>query len=183
MSPKQLERGLVSIFTGDGKGKTSAAIGIAVRAAGHGLSIFIAFFMKGDNYVHGEKISLSSFSNIDIESFGGEGWVDKNNIQPQDIELAKTGLAAARDAMLGGKYDIIIMDEINSAANFGLVDADEILKLIDEKPADVELILTGRNADTRLMQAADMVTEMLMIKHPITEAYRRAGDRLLNIRY
>jgi cob(I)alamin adenosyltransferase len=166
MSPEQLERGLVSIFTGDGKGKTSAAIGIAVRAAGHGLNVFITFFMKGDNYLHGEKVSLAFLPNITVKSFGGEGWVDKNNIQPENREQAKKGLASATDAMLSGKYDIIIMDEINVAASFGLVDVDEILSLIDKKPANVELILTGRNADIKLIHKADMVTEMLMIKHP-----------------
>ncbi|MDD4874360.1 MAG: cob(I)yrinic acid a,c-diamide adenosyltransferase [Dehalococcoidales bacterium] len=166
MSPQQLERGLVSIFTGDGKGKTSAAIGIAVRAAGHGLRVFIAFFMKSNNYIHGEKIAFSSFPNVTIKNFGGDGWVDKNNIQPEDREYAKLGLITVRDEMLSGKYDIIIADEINIAADFGLIEVAEILKLIDEKPVNVELILTGRYANTRLIQAADMVTEMLMIKHP-----------------
>jgi len=166
MSPEQLERGLVSVFTGDGKGKTSAAIGIATRAAGHGFKVFIAFFMKGDNYIHGEKASLSSLPNITMKSFGHEGWVDKNNIQPEDKEQAKKGLAAARDAMLNGKYDVIVLDEINIAINFGLIKTDDVIKLIGEKPGNVELILTGRYADAKIIQTADLVTEMLMIKHP-----------------
>jgi cob(I)alamin adenosyltransferase len=166
MSPEKLEQGLVSVFTGDGKGKTSAATGIATRAAGHGLRIFIAFFMKADNYIHGEKKSLSSFPNVTLKSFGREGWVDKNNIRPEDIEQANTGLNAAREAMLSGKYDIIILDEINPAVDFGLISIDTVLDLIKDKPGNVELILTGRNADARLIQAADMVTEMLAIKHP-----------------
>jgi len=157
---------MVSIFTGDGKGKTSAAIGIATRAAGHGLRVFIVFFMKGDNYIHGEKNSLPSIPNIKFESFGGKGWVDKNNIHPEEIEQAQKGFNAAREAMLGGEYDIVILDEINPAVSFGLIPADKVLELIEEKPSNVELILTGRNADARLVQAADMVTEMLAIKHP-----------------
>ena len=166
MSPEQLEQGLVSVFTGDGKGKTSAAIGIATRASGHGFKVFIAFFMKGDNYIHGEKTALASFPNVTMKSFGREGWVDKNNIQPEDKEQAKKGFTAARDAMRSGKYDVIVLDEINIAVNFGLIEANDVIKLIDEKPENIELILTGRNADAKIIQAADMVTEMLMIKHP-----------------
>ncbi len=166
MAQEKLEKGLISIFTGDGKGKTSAAIGIASRAAGHGFNVFIAFFLKGDNYLHGEKISLSLFSNITMKSYGRQGWVDSNNIQPGDKEQAKKGLDEAKEAMLVGKYDIIVLDEINVAVNFGLLDVDDVIKLIDEKPENVELILTGRCADCRLIQAADMVTEMLMVKHP-----------------
>jgi cob(I)alamin adenosyltransferase len=166
MSSEKLEHGMVSIFTGDGKGKTSAAIGIATRAAGHGLMVFIVFFMKADNYVHGERTSLSSIPNIKFESFGGKGWVDKNNINSEDIEQAKQGFNTARESMLSGEYDVVILDEINPAVFFGLIPADKVLELIKEKPSNVELILTGRNADARVVQAADMVTEMLAIKHP-----------------
>jgi cob(I)alamin adenosyltransferase len=166
MAPEKLEKGLVSVFTGDGKGKTSTAIGIASRAAGHGLKIYFAFFLKAGNYVHGERKSLSLLDNVKFESFGCEGWVDKDNIRPEDIEQAKKGFNASRNAMLSGEYDVVIMDEINMAVNLGLISLDDMLKLIGEKPANVELILTGRYADAKVIQAADVVTEMLMIKHP-----------------
>jgi cob(I)alamin adenosyltransferase len=166
MAPEKLEKGLVSVFTGDGKGKTSTAIGIATRAAGHALKVYFAFFLKAGNYVHGERKSLSLLDNVKFESFGCAGWVDKDNIRPEDIEQAKMGFKASRDAMLSGEYDVVIMDEVNMAVNLGLIPLDDMLKLIGEKPANVELVLTGRYADARIIQAADMVTEMLMIKHP-----------------
>ncbi|MDD4924318.1 MAG: cob(I)yrinic acid a,c-diamide adenosyltransferase [Dehalococcoidales bacterium] len=166
MTPEKLEKGLVSVFTGDGKGKTSTAIGIASRAAGHGLKVYFAFFLKAGNYVHGERKSLFLLSEVTFESFGCEGWVDKDNIRPQDIEQSQKGFTASRNAVLGGEYDVVIMDEVNMAVNLGLIPVDDLLKLISEKPENVELILTGRYADVKIIQAADMVTEMLSIKHP-----------------
>ncbi len=166
MAPEKLEKGLVSVFTGDGKGKTSTAIGIAARATGHGLKVYIAFFLKGGNFIHGERKSLSSLDGVTFESFGCEGWVDKDNIRTEDIEQAKKGFTASRNAALGGEYDVVIMDEVNMAVNLGLIPVDDLLKLISEKPENVELILTGRYADVKIIQAADMVTEMLSIKHP-----------------
>lgn len=163
---QQLEQGLVSIFTGDGKGKTTAAIGTVVRAAGHGLRAFVVFFMKGKDYVHGENNILSKLPNVTLASFGQNGWVDRDNVKPVHREQARLALAAAREAMLGGTYDLVVLDEINIAINYGLIELDEVIKLINDKPQNVELILTGRNTDTRLVQMADLVTEMLMIKHP-----------------
>jgi cob(I)alamin adenosyltransferase len=167
MTADKLEKGLVSVFTGDGKGKTSTAIGIATRAAGHELKVFIAFFLKGGNFILGERKPLSSLPGVTFESFGCEGWVDKDNIRPEDIEQAQKGFAASKNAVLGGEYDVVIMDEVNMAVNLGLIPINDLLELIDEKPANVELILTGRYADVKIIQAADMVTEMLSIKHPL----------------
>jgi cob(I)alamin adenosyltransferase len=166
MAAEKLEKGLVSVFTGDGKGKTSTAIGIATRAAGHELKVYIAFFLKGGNFIHGERKSLTALSNVTYESFGCEGWVDKDNIRPADIEQARKGFTASKNAALGGEYDVVIMDEVNMAVNLGLIPVDDLLKLINEKPVNVELILTGRYAHAKIIQAADLVTEMLMIKHP-----------------
>ena len=166
MTAEKLEKGLVSVFTGDGKGKTSTAIGIATRAAGHELKVYIAFFLKGGNFIHGERKSLSALSNVVYESFGCEGWVDKDNIRPEDIEQARKGFNASKNAALSGEYDVIIMDEVNMAVNLGLIPLDDVLELINEKPANVELILTGRYADAKIIQASDLVTEMLSIKHP-----------------
>ncbi len=167
-----LKQGLVSIFTGEGKGKTTAAIGTAVRAAGHGLKVFIVFFMKGKDYVHGEAEALSKLDNITLVSFGQRGWVDKDNVTAEDKEQAKSALAAATEAVASGKYDLVILDEVNIALNYRLIEADDVIKLINEKPKGVELILTGRYAEPRLVQIADLVTEMLMIKHPFSRGIK-----------
>ena len=164
-SPEPLERGLVQVFTGDGKGKTSVALGIVLRALGHGLRVYITFFMKGD-YPYGERRILTKLPNVDIASFGGKGFIDPANIRPEDIEQAKQALAAARKAMLSGKYDLVVLDEVNLTVAWKLVELDEVVRLIKDKPQNVELILTGRQADTELIKLADLVTEMLKIKHP-----------------
>lgn len=157
--------GLVLVFTGDGKGKTSAALGIAVRAAGHGLRVHITFFMKGD-YPYGEQKALALLPNISIARFGSLHFVDPDNIKPEEIEQARQALADAQHAVQGNNYDVVILDEINLAAAWKLIDVEDVLQLIREKPDNVELILTGRHADERIVALADLVTEMREIKHP-----------------
>lgn len=161
----QLQQGLIQIFTGDGKGKTTAAIGTIIRALGNNLKVYVAVFMKGD-YPYGEWAFLSKFSNITIERFGSQEFCDPSNVKPEEREQARLALNAARNAMLSGKYDIILLDEINVTVGWNLIPLNDVLKLIDEKPPHVELILTGRRADTELVKRADLVTEMLKIKHP-----------------
>ena len=168
LSPQPWRRGLVQIFTGDGKGKTSAAIGAVIRALGHGLRVYIVYFMKGD-YPYGERNILSQLPNVTMGSFGCGGFVDPANIKPEEKEQAKRALAAAREAMLSGGYELVVLDEVNLAAAWNLVELDEVVRLIDDKPEDVELILTGRRADSKLVKSADLVTEMLKIKHPYDE--------------
>jgi len=160
-----VRKGLVQIFTGDGKGKTSAAIGTVVRALGHGLKVYIALFMKGD-YLYGERKILSGLPGVTLESFGSEEFIDPENIKPEEIEQARKALAAAREAMLGGEYDLVVLDEVNLAVAFNLLGVDVVLGLIEAKPEAVELILTGRRADKELVRVADLVTECLKIKHP-----------------
>ena len=162
--PAGQRRGLVQVFTGDGKGKTSAAIGAVVRASGHGLRVYIGFFMKGSH--SGERDILSRLPNVTMESFGAGGFVGRENIRPEDKEEAKRGLEAARKAVLSGNYDLVVLDELNLAVARNLVALDEVLRLIEERPDGVELILTGRQAHSNLVKAADLVTEMLKIKHP-----------------
>ncbi len=164
-SPASLSRGLVQVFTGEGKGKTSAALGIVLRALGHGLRVYIVYFMKGD-YPYGERGILSKLPNVKFDSFGGRGFLDPANITPDDKEQAGKALAAAREAMLSGNYDLVVLDEVNVATAFELIELDEVLELINDKPQNVELILTGRRADTEIIKLADVVTEMLKIKHP-----------------
>ena len=163
-----LSRGLVQIFTGNGKGKTSAALGAVLRASGHGLKTYIVFFMKG-SYPYGESRILPQLPNVDMARFGLTTFCDPNNVKPEEKEQARLALAAARKAMLSGNYDLVVLDEVNVAVAWKLVEVDEVIRLIEDKPPDVELILTGRNADTRLVQLADYVTECLKIKHPYDE--------------
>jgi cob(I)alamin adenosyltransferase len=156
---------MVQIFTGNGKGKTSAALGTVLRALGHGLKAYIVFFMKG-KYPYGEFSTLSKLPNVDVDSFGLRCLTDRANINPEEIEQAKLAMSAAREAMLSGNYDLVVLDEVNVAVNFKLIELDEVVRLIGDKPRNVELILTGRYADARLIELADLVTEMVKIKHP-----------------
>ena len=162
---KSSRRGLVQVFTGDGKGKTTAALGTVIRALGHGLRVYITVFMKGD-YPYGEWNILSDLPNVTVARFGFRDFVNPSNVKPEEREQARLALAAAREAMLSGNYDLVVLDEVNVALAFKLVELDEVVKLISDKPQNVELILTGRRADTKLIQMADLVTEMLKIKHP-----------------
>jgi len=161
-------RGLVQVFTGDGKGKTTAALGAVIRALGHGLRVCVVFFMKGD-YPYGECKILSQLPNVKIARFGSQQFIDPTNIKPEEKEQARQALAAAREAVLSGSYDLVVLDEVNLAVAWQLVELDKVIKLIGDKPRNVELILTGRKADTKLIQLADLVTEMLKIKHPYDE--------------
>ena len=167
-SSEPFKKGLVQIFTGDGKGKTSAALGIVLRALGHGLRVCIVAFMKGD-YPYGEWHVLSKLPNVKIARFGFRTFTDPANVKPEEIEQAKQALAVAREAMLSGNYDLVVLDEVNVATAWKLVEVDEVVRLVSNKPANVELILTGRYADTRLVKLADLVTECLKIKHPYDE--------------
>lgn len=163
-SSKPLQ-GLVQIFTGDGKGKTSAALGTVVRALGQGMKVCIVVFMKGD-YPYSEWKFFSDVPGVKIARFGLSTFTDPNNVKPEEREQAEKALEYAREAMLGGEYDLLVLDEVNVAAAWKLIDVDDVVKLIKDKPRNVELILTGRSADTKLVQLADMVTECLKIKHP-----------------
>ena len=168
---EETEKGLVQVFTGNGKGKTTAALGTVLRALGHGLRVYIGFFMKG-NYDYGEYSTLSRLPNIDVSSYGTSRFTDPANIKPEEIEQARLALAAARQALLGRNYDLVVLDEVNVALGFGLVELDEVVKLIEDKPPEVELILTGRYADDRIIEMADLVTEMVNVKHPFDKGVK-----------
>jgi cob(I)alamin adenosyltransferase len=158
-------QGLVTVFTGDGRGKTSAAVGLAVRAAGYGLKVLIVFFMKGRLFTHGEMLALENIPGITLSAFGQNGWVVHGNIRPDERASALEALNFAKEKMLSGEYSLVILDEINSAVDFGLIGLEDVIKLVNEKPGGVDLVLTGRNARPALIQMADTVTEMLCVKH------------------
>ena len=160
-----LQQGFVQIYTGNGKGKSTAAIGQAVRAAGFGLKSYIAQFMK--EYPYNELISLKYLSEwITIEQFGGDEFVYKKEL-PGEEELAKArkGLSAAKKNMLSGSYDLIILDEAIVAIYFKLILVKDLIDFIKSKPDSVELILTGRYCPEELIELADLVTEMKEVKH------------------
>jgi cob(I)alamin adenosyltransferase len=155
--------GLVQVYTGDGKGKTTAALGLALRAAGWGVRTYIAQFLKGQDY--GELHSLARLAPlITIEQFGKPEFI--RQASAEDIVLAQLGFARARAALLSGEYQIVILDEICVALHFGLLKLAQLLELIDQRPPSVELVLTGRRAPQELIDRADLVTEMREIKHP-----------------
>jgi len=159
-------KGLVQVFTGSGKGKTTAALGAVIRAAGHGFKICVIFFIKGESS-GGEYSTLARLPNVKVQSFGLRQFIYKNNaVNPEEKAQAQAALAAAREAIVSGGYDLVVLDEINVAVYFQLIEPDEVLQLIKDKPPHVELIMTGRNADSRIIEAADLVTEMVKIKHP-----------------
>ena len=164
--PTKLPRqGLVTVFTGDGKGKTTAAIGTAIRAAGYGLRVFIVFFLKGKMFSQGEALALERFPNIKTASFGADNWIKKSAVDAQARTQAVKAIQASRKAMAGGEYDLVIMDEVNGAVDFGLIPAEDVVGVLKAKPQDVDLILTGRHADSRIIEMADVVTEMVNVKH------------------
>ena len=121
--------------------------------------------MKGD-YAYGEYSTLSQLPNVNVSSFGSRQLIDPANIKPEEIEQARLALTTAREAALGGNYDLVVLDEVNVALSYNLIELDEVIKLIEDKPPHVELILTGRYVDDRLVEMADLVTEMVKVKHP-----------------
>jgi len=158
-------KGYIQIYTGNGKGKTTAALGLAVRAAGHKEKTFIGQFLKGQ--VYGELDAVKSLSPlITIKQFGRKGFYHvTKEPDEKDIQGARNGLEKCQKAMLSGKYRIIILDEINVTVYFNLLSEKDIHSFLDQKPADVEIILTGRYAPESFLERADLVTEMKEVKH------------------
>ena len=161
----KLEQGFIQIYTGNGKGKTTAAIGQAVRAAGLGLKTYIAQFMK--EFPYSELNSLKHLKNwITIEQFCGDEFVYKKELPgEEDLVKARKGLRTAKEKMLSGEYDLIILDEAIVATYFKLIETAELIEIIKLKPEKVELILTGRYCPKELIELADLVTDMKEVKH------------------
>ncbi len=165
---QRLERGLVQVYTGDGKGKTSAAFGLALRAVGRGLKVYIIQFIKG-GFDYGELHAIRRLPNFKLKAFGRGKFV--TNVPPteDDVKLAKEAFKLAKEAVTNGKFDVIILDEINVALHLRLVETMEVVDLIRHKPKHVELILTGRYAPLEIVELADLVTEMKATKHPYSK--------------
>lgn len=156
-------KGCIQIYTGNGKGKTTAAIGLAIRAAGYGMKTYIGQFMKGQHY--GELTALRDHPFISIEQYGDVACVHREEITQKHIDQAQQGLQRARKAMHSNQYDIIILDEINVAVWFDLITVEEVIELLNERPKNVEFILTGRRAPEAFLEIADLVSDIKEIKH------------------
>lgn len=166
----KLQQGCVQVYTGNCKGKTTAALGLALRAVGRGLKVVMIQFMKGGG-PYGEHLAAERLApDLIIIPTGRPGWVNRENPADEDKRLAVEAFSLAREKMLSNQYDIVILDEVNGAIFFGLLPVEDLLDLIGQRPSGVELVLTGRNADERVIEAADLVTEMREIKH-----YYKAG--------
>jgi cob(I)alamin adenosyltransferase len=161
----KLEKGYIQVYTGNGKGKTTAALGLALRAAGRKMMVCMIQFMKGGG-PYGEHLAAPMLAPyLTVIRTGREGRVNRESPAPEDLRAAGEGIAHARQALADGKYGVVILDEINGAIACGLVPVEEVISLMESKPSDVELILTGRNAHERIIAAADLVTEMREIRH------------------
>ncbi len=158
-----MQKGYVQIYTGDGKGKTTAALGLALRSAGYKRRVFIGQFMKGQYY--GELTVLEHIEEIDLEQFGDAGCIRREEVTDVHRQHAERGLARIEEVMASGKYRMIILDEIVVAIWFGLIALDRVLAVVEKRPVDVELILTGRRAPEELLALADLVTEMKEVRH------------------
>ncbi|MCX5678286.1 MAG: cob(I)yrinic acid a,c-diamide adenosyltransferase [Candidatus Omnitrophica bacterium] len=161
--PKKLKKGLVHIYTGDGKGKTTAAFGLALRAAGAGLKVCIYQFIKGPGF--NENKIFGNIGKIKIEQCGRGPFI-RTKPTPKDIECASRGFKKVCRIIDSGLYDLVILDEVNVALKIGLIKTSDMLVLIRQKPVFVELVMTGRCCPKSLFRYADVVTEMRKIKHP-----------------
>jgi cob(I)alamin adenosyltransferase len=167
--------GLVQVYTGNGKGKTTAAFGQALRAVGQGYRVCVIQFMKGRKY--GELLAAEKYlPNLTIHLSGLDSFVMRENPAPLDIELAGQGLDLARRVIASGDYNMVILDEINVAADFKLIPIDEIVALVKGKPSALDLILTGRYAPPEILALGDTVTEMKEVRHHYNAGIKdRAG--------
>lgn len=166
--PKLSELGLIHVITGNGKGKTTSALGLALRAAGHGFRVLIICFMKkGWNY--GELKALKVIPGITILEYGTPEFIEKGKLKEIDLQEANSGLERTREAILHEEWDVLILDEINIAIDYGLLFEEDVIALIKQKPKNLELILTGRYASSGLIELADYHIEVCAHKHPFQQ--------------
>ncbi len=157
-------KGLVMVYTGSGKGKTTAALGLALRAMGHGKKVFFLQFMKGSKE-YGEVQIAAALPLLTLVQSGLETFVIKGSPSPEDLRLARQGLDMAKQAVKSGDYDLVVLDEVNIALDYQLFPLEEVLELIKSKPSGLDLVLTGRYAPPQVLEAADLVSEVLEVRH------------------
>jgi len=156
-------RGYIHVYTGDGKGKTTAAFGLALRAVGAGLKVYIAQFVKGMHYSELETVKKFG-DQLVLKQYGRDCFIHKDPEQA-DIDAARAGFEEVKKIAASGEYDMVILDEANIATYYKLFSVEELLELIDNRADNVEIVITGRKADPRIIERADLVTEMREIKH------------------
>ena len=163
-----MKLGQFQLYTGDGKGKTTAALGLAMRASGAGMKVYFCQFMKDGEY--SEIKALRQLPGVTVEQFGsGLGLLIRRSAEGLDVDCARAGLERLRAALVSGEYDVVIADEINCARMCYLLTEQQLLELADRRPEGTELVFTGRGATQAMMDKADLVTEMRMVKHYFVE--------------
>lgn len=155
-------KGMLQVYTGNGKGKTTAAFGLSLRAVGADKKVFIAQFVKGMKY--SELNSIKNIKNIEIKQYGLNCFISKD-VRQEDIEAAQVGLKEMAEILEKGEYDLVILDEANIAVYYQLFSVEELIEIIDKRALGVEVVVTGRYADEKLIEKADLVTEMKEVKH------------------
>ena len=162
-----LKHGYIQIYTGDGKGKTTASLGLALRAIGHGWKVLIIQFTKGDQGTNYGEIASATrlMPNLEVAQFGMDRVVYSHNISIEDYKESRRGWEFAKEAIFSGKYQLIIMDEINICTDLGMIKVSEVKEVLRNKPESLEIVLTGRRAHPELIAMAHLVTEMQPIKH------------------
>ena len=161
-----VRRGLIIVNTGPGKGKTTAAMGTALRAVGNGMKVLMLQFLKG-SWHYGELDAVKAFGDNFIMKQLGRGFVKVGGAEtdPEDIRMVEEAWQESREAIMSGKWDLVILDEINYAISYGMLDPEKVVETLKQKPEMVHVILTGRNAHARIVEIADTVTEMRQVKH------------------
>jgi len=165
MAETRLSRGLIQVYTGDGKGKTTCALGLALRAVGQGFKVYMVQFMKGRETGEAKAAADRLAPDMTLRYFGRPGLVNLRAPDPEDLALVREAWDLARQVIVAGEHDLVILDEINLALTFKLVALAEALKVLRERPPWVEVVLTGRQAPPELVELADLVTEMRPLKH------------------
>jgi len=167
MSTQAPPRGLVVVYTGHGKGKTTAALGIVFRALGRGMKVGVVQFIKG-KWKTGERLFAESLPNLDFRVMG-RGFTWESDDLSNDKAAAQRAWEAARGMITGGEHAIVVLDEITYTFHYGFVALEEVLAALRERPSHVHVVLTGRNAPEELVALADLVTEMKVVKHPFEQ--------------
>ncbi|HYY70380.1 MAG TPA: cob(I)yrinic acid a,c-diamide adenosyltransferase [Terriglobales bacterium] len=175
-----IRRGLIIVNTGPGKGKTTAAMGTALRAVGQGMKVLMLQFLKG-SWHYGELDAVKAFGDSFIMKQMGRGFVKVGGTEPdpEDVRLVEEAWNEAREAILSSQWDMVILDEINYAISYGMLDPAKVVEVLQQKPEMVHVILTGRNAHPKIVELADTVTEMRQVKH----AYERGVEAQRGIEY
>ncbi len=165
LATKTEERGLLIVHTGKGKGKSTAAMGLAIRAVGHGMRVGIVQFVKGV-WETGERDVLAQFPDLVTIKAMGEGFTWETQDRARDIKAAETAWAAAKEMIADETYKMVILDELNIVLRYSYIELAGVIETLKSKPRDLHVVVTGRNAKDDLIEIADLVTEMTMIKHP-----------------